>query len=205
MGGKLIKLIVYWFFALNNDLLVIGFKFQPICLLTSCLLTTCFLTSCLFTNMPFNSPPIKSIFLITGNNVQAPNGFGKVTLPFLDPNEASQKHNLPPVFIAPVGYKVPPGYKGHPLPYDPTIGLDKLDREKVNLIHSTSKPSSNTPSPNEVLEAEHTSNPFVRYTKKPPINEPEQEVKPVIGESYESFDRKRVFMLKVAHVKSRKG
>ena len=104
--------------------------------------------------------------------MQTPNGFGKVTLPFLDPNEASKKSvdNLPPVFIAPVGYKVPSGYKGHPLPYDPTIG-DRLDREKVNLIHSTSKPISNTPLPNEV-EAP-TSKPFVRYTKKPtPILEP---------------------------------
>ena len=115
---------------------------------------------------------------ITSNNVHTPNGFGKVTLPFLDPNEAAQKSvdDLPPVFIAPVGYQVPQGYKGHPLPYDPTIG-DRLDREKVNLIHSTTKPIrpfkvvSTTPTTThlEVLEEQEslvtvTTNPFTsRY------------------------------------------
>ena len=102
---------------------------------------------------------------ITGNDVQTPNGFGKVVLPFLDPNEASKKplDDLPPVFIAPVGYKVPSGYKGHPLPYDPTVG-DRFDKEKVNLIHSTGKPIlDDSSSPNEV---EPTTNPFVKHTRK---------------------------------------
>ena len=147
---------------------------------------------------------------ITSNNVHTPNGFGKVTLPFLDPNEAAQKSvdDLPPVFIAPVGYRVPQGYKGHPLPYDPTIG-DRLDREKVNLIHSTTKPIrplkvvSTTPTPNthhfEVLEEQEslvtvTTNPFTSRYPSPqsptssssqtkniqPIVEPEQEVRPAL-------------------------
>ena len=48
----------------------------------------------------------------------APSGFHKVNLPFMaSPGERVDQ--LPPVFIAPLGYKAPKGYKGHPLPYDP--------------------------------------------------------------------------------------
>lgn len=40
------------------------------------------------------------------------------------------------VFIAPVGYKVPPGYKGHPLPYDPA-SVESLNQNRVSVISTT--------------------------------------------------------------------
>ena len=45
----------------------------------------------------------------------------QVSLPFMDPSQADGTgvDKLPSVFIAPLGYKAPKGYKGHPLPYDP--------------------------------------------------------------------------------------
>merc|ERR1712223_352161 len=111
---------------------------------------------------------------ITNNHVDAPEGFGKVTLPFLDPSEAAERRvdGLPSVFIAPVGYKVPAGYKGHPLPYDPSI-VDRLTTEEVNLVHSTEETPS--PSPNDIGDVR---NPFL----KPILTEPEQEVQSVVIE-----------------------
>ena len=105
---------------------------------------------------------------ITNKDVPAPpRGYGKVTLPFLDPSEAhSRADDLPSVFIAPVGYKVPEGYKGHPLPYDPSI-TDRLKKEKVNLVHTTE-------SPNDIGDVRQ--NPF----SKKPLVEPTQEVLPVV-------------------------
>jgi hypothetical protein len=118
---------------------------------------------------------------ITSKDVDAPSGFGKVTLPFIGPSDAASRpsDSLPPVFIAPVGYKVPAGYKGHPLPYDPSI-IDRLhNREEVNLVHSTNKDV--TASPNDV--ADDSNNPFLlnKYNRRPAIiqNEPTQEVQPV--------------------------
>lgn len=112
---------------------------------------------------------------ITKNHVAPPKGYGKVTLPFLDPSEAAEKRvdTLPSVFIAPVGYKVPAGYKGHPLPYDPSV-IDRLTTEEVNLVHSTEE----TPSFNDI---DDVRNPFLPI-KRPVLSEPEQEVLPVVNE-----------------------
>ena len=111
---------------------------------------------------------------ITNKDVPAPpQGYGKVTLPFLDPSEAHHRaDDLPSVFIAPVGYKVPEGYKGHPLPYDPSI-VDRLQKEKVNLLVTTE-------SPNDIGDVRNS--PFEK--KFEPI-EPTQEVLPVVQEEPE--------------------
>ena len=110
---------------------------------------------------------------ITNNHVDAPEGFERITLPFLDPSQAERRvDGLPSVFIAPVGYKVPSGYKGHPLPYDPS-NLERLTTKEVNLVHSTEE----TPSPNDIGDVR---NPFL--TRNPILSEPEQEVQSVVVE-----------------------
>ena len=58
----------------------------------------------------------KEAFISPSN--AAPDGFKKIDLPFMEKHEGG---HLPSVFIAPVGFKVPDGYKGHPLPYDPEV------------------------------------------------------------------------------------
>lgn len=45
---------------------------------------------------------------IVDEKKELPEGFKKVQLPYLD----KDTKDLPSVFIAPIGYKVPPGYKG---------------------------------------------------------------------------------------------
>ena len=57
-----------------------------------------------------------------------PDGYHKVNLPYME--HAQEKKELPSVFIAPVGFKVPKGYKGHPLPYDPAVS-------GVTVVHTT--------------------------------------------------------------------
>ena len=121
---------------------------------------------------------------------QVPTGFNKVTLPFLDPSQADQfKDSLPSVFIAPVGYKVPPGYKGHPLPYDPA-SLDRLTQTKVTVVHSTdASPSS------EVDGTAQTRNPFLANRNKlpkrttttvaPVVTVAEEEIRPQTEEKTE--------------------
>ena len=60
-----------------------------------------------------------------------PQGFAKIDLPFMDPT----KHHghLPKAFIAPKGIPIPDGYKGKPLPTQPSVAATT---EKV-LVHST--------------------------------------------------------------------
>ena len=92
---------------------------------------------------------------------EIPSGFNKITLPFLDPSQADQfRENLPPVFIAPVGYKVPAGYKGHPLPFDPA-SVDRLTPSKV--VHST----DGSASVNDIDGTTKTKNPFLANRNKP--------------------------------------
>ena len=91
-------------------------------------------------------------------------GFNKVTLPFLDPSQADQyKESLPSVFIAPVGYKVPPGYKGHPLPYDPA-SLERLTQTRVTVVHSTDA----VPTTNDIDAEGKAKNPFLLNRNKLP-------------------------------------
>ena len=66
----------------------------------------------------------------------APVGFSKVDLPFME--HSDDAHELPSVFIAPVGFKVPEGYKGHPLPYDPAI-------PGVTVVHQSVTPAAQPP------------------------------------------------------------
>ena len=100
---------------------------------------------------------------ISRPNDEVPSGFNKVTLPFLDPSKADHyKDNLPPVFIAPVGYKVPAGYKGHPLPYDPE-SVDRLTPSKV--VHST----EGSVSGNDIDGLGTTKNPFLINRNKPQV------------------------------------
>lgn len=78
-------------------------------------------------------------------DVSAPDGFHKITLPFMDPSHtSSDPSNLPSIFIAPLGYKAPKGYKGHPLPFDPAPTdphYSSSSNSKINLVHTT-EPSS---------------------------------------------------------------
>eukprot|EP00095_Tigriopus_kingsejongensis_P010291 snap_masked-scaffold474_size162001-processed-gene-0.17 protein:Tk10291 transcript:snap_masked-scaffold474_size162001-processed-gene-0.17-mRNA-1 annotation:"neurogenic locus notch-like protein protein 1" len=69
---------------------------------------------------------------IAPHNQNVPTGFQKIDLPFMEHDQ--DVGHLPSVFIAPVGFKVPEGYKGHPLPYDP-------DLAKVNAEGTTLRPS----------------------------------------------------------------
>ena len=63
-----------------------------------------------------------------------PQGFAKINLPFMDPT----KHHghLPKAFIAPKGIPIPDGYKGKPLPQQPSQAVPVSTTEKV-LVHST--------------------------------------------------------------------
>jgi hypothetical protein len=86
----------------------------------------------------------------------APDGFHKITLPFMDPSHSlSDSSNLPSTFIAPLGYKAPKGYKGHPLPFDPAP-TDPLhssaSSSKINLVHTTEPSSSSEVHDNVNLE-----------------------------------------------------
>ena len=65
----------------------------------------------------FKDDRLKKEAFISPSNA-APDGFKKIDLPFMEKHEGG---HLPSVFIAPVGFKVPDGYKGHPLPYDPEV------------------------------------------------------------------------------------
>lgn len=65
----------------------------------------------------FKDGRLKKEAFISPSNA-APDGFKKIDLPFMEKHEGG---HLPSVFIAPVGFKVPDGYKGHPLPYDPEV------------------------------------------------------------------------------------
>eukprot|EP00094_Tigriopus_californicus_P005476 TCALIF_05278-PA protein Name:"Protein of unknown function" AED:0.12 eAED:0.12 QI:0/0.33/0/0.5/1/1/4/0/1656 len=85
---------------------------------------------------------------IAPNNENIPDGFRKIDLPFMEHDQ--DVGNLPSVFIAPVGFKVPTGYKGHPLPYDPELA-------QVNSQGTTPSPSginlvSRTEPPQETYE-----------------------------------------------------
>ena len=103
-------------------------------------------------------------------DVSAPSGFHKITLPFMDPSHSlSDSSNLPSIFIAPLGYKAPKGYKGHPLPFDPAP-TDPLhssaSSSKINLVHTTEPSSSSEVHDNVNLENEvkttRFKNPFLR-------------------------------------------
>ena len=73
--------------------------------------------------------------------INAPDGFHKINLPFMDPSQSSDDPSkLPSIFIAPLGYKAPKGYKGHPLPFDASpadANFNAVSEEKINLIHTT--------------------------------------------------------------------
>ena len=73
--------------------------------------------------------------------INAPDGFHKINLPFMDPSQSSDDPSkLPSIFIAPLGYKAPKGYKGHPLPFDASpsdTNYNAVGDEKINLIHTT--------------------------------------------------------------------
>jgi len=115
---------------------------------------------------------------------QVPSGFNKVTLPFLDPSQADQhKESLPSVFIAPVGYKVPPGYKGHPLPYDPA-SLDRLTQSQVTVVHSTDA----SPSGNDINGVTN-KNPFLLNRNKLP-KRTSTTVAPVVEEEVQQTEEK---------------
>ena len=86
----------------------------------------------------------------------------------MDPSQsASDPSKLPSIFIAPLGYKAPKGYKGHPLPFDPDPE-DPLYSDgtggKINLIHTTEASSEI----NDIVEQENEvktvnfKNPFLR-------------------------------------------
>jgi hypothetical protein len=100
----------------------------------------------------------------------APDGFHKITLPFMDPSHSlSDASNLPSIFIAPLGYKAPKGYKGHPLPFDPAPNdplHSSASSSKINLVHTTEPSSSSEVHDNVNLENEvkttRFKNPFLR-------------------------------------------
>ena len=54
---------------------------------------------------------------VTNSRNEAPAGFSKIDLPFMDPTK--HKGFLPKAFIAPKGIAIPKGYKGKPLPQRP--------------------------------------------------------------------------------------
>ena len=59
----------------------------------------------------FNDGRLKKEAFIAPSN-SAPDGFKKIDLPFMENHEVAGGHeHLPSVFIAPVGFKVPNGYK----------------------------------------------------------------------------------------------
>lgn len=81
---------------------------------------------------------------IAPNNEDVPDGFRKIDLPFMEHDQ--DVGNLPSVFIAPVGFKVPAGYKGHPLPYDPELAqVDPKGTTPptsgINLVSRTEPPA----------------------------------------------------------------
>ena len=103
-------------------------------------------------------------------HINAPDGFHKINLPFMDPSHtASDSSKLPSIFIAPLGYKAPEGYKGHPLPFDPAP-VDTIpsstSKGKINLIHTT-EPSLSSED-NDVTDSDSNhktlkfKNPFLR-------------------------------------------
>ena len=78
----------------------------------------------------FKNGKLKKDAFIAASN-QAPSGLKKIDLPFMEKVEpgVGGEADLPSVFIAPVGFKVPDGYKGHPLPFDPEV---KQQQEVLN-------------------------------------------------------------------------
>jgi len=105
-------------------------------------------------------------FVINSNN-DAPEGFSKIDLPFMDPTK--HKGFLPKAFIAPKGIPIPKGYKGKPLPQrqeeisSPAPGswLEITTRRPVVLV---------TAAPEEVLklqEADDNVKPISLFDRRP--------------------------------------
>jgi len=119
-------------------------------------------------------------FVINSNN-DAPEGFSKIDLPFMDPT--NHKGFLPKAFIAPKGIPIPKGYKGKPLPQRPEevappapgSWLEITTRRPVVLV---------TAAPEEVLktqEVEDNVKPISLFDRRPsaflrPKPAPEQPV-----------------------------
>jgi hypothetical protein len=109
------------------------------------------------------------------------------------------------VFIAPVGYKVPPGYKGHPLPYDPT-SVEALNQNRVSVISTTSG--------NDLEDVVKAKNPFLSTRSKTPKRASSTTTRPVAEESnvesdtraqtaFESRDPSRVVLDKLKLARNR--
>jgi hypothetical protein len=105
-------------------------------------------------------------FVINSNN-DAPEGFSKIDLPFMDPSK--HKGLLPKAFIAPKGIPIPKGYKGKPLPQrqeeiaSPAPGswLEITTRRPVVLV---------TAAPEEVLklqEVDDNVKPISLFDRRP--------------------------------------
>ena len=76
----------------------------------------------------------KTEAFISNSGESVPAGFQKVNLPFMD-EKTAEAEELPSVFIAPVGFQVPEGYKGHRLPFDPKIvDARKPTKKPVQLV-----------------------------------------------------------------------
>lgn len=98
-------------------------------------------------------------------DANAPDGFHKINLPFMNPSHtSSDPAQLPSIFIAPLGYKAPKGYKGHPLPFDPAPTNALYGTKGKTVVHTT-EPSSEV---NDIIEDENEvkpkkfKNPFLR-------------------------------------------
>ena len=76
---------------------------------------------------------------VQNSNQDAPAGFTKIDIPFMDPTK--HKGVLPKVFIAPIGKPIPKGYKGKPLLSEPTE-LQTTTETIIFLesLYSTEKP-----------------------------------------------------------------
>ena len=113
----------------------------------------------------FNNNADNTEAFVTNSKNQAPQGFTKFDLPFMDPT----KHNghLPKAFIAPKGIPIPKGYKGKPLKPEkiaipaPSSWLEITTRRPVVLV---------TAAPEEVLklqEVEDNVKPISLFDRRP--------------------------------------
>ena len=92
---------------------------------------------------------------VFSSDKQAPQGFAKIDLPFMDPSK--HRGDLPKAFIAPKGIPIPDGYKGKPLPHQPHGAAGHVTSTEKVLIHQV-----------DTHQREDTLNLF--RTRQPPVS-----------------------------------
>ncbi|CAB4063534.1 unnamed protein product [Lepeophtheirus salmonis] len=93
--------------------------------------------------------------LTTSQNLKRPepslvsvqSGQSQLNVPFIDVHNEDPSL-LPSVFVAPLGFDIPHGFAGHPLPYDPLVKDDNYIRHQYvsrsPILHTTTRPSLET-------------------------------------------------------------